>query len=90
METVTTPTAKLRRPNSRRSTTGWASVNSQTTNTTKPMAAVSPRPTIKGELNQSSSLPLSSISCSEPTHSTSRARPTWSIGSLRRGSSRFW
>ena len=40
------------------------------------------------ELNQSSSLPLSSISCRLPTHTTSSTIPTRSTGSLRVGVSR--
>ena len=73
---------KLRRPNSRRSTTGWRSVNSQTTNSARPTIAAIANITICPEWNQSRSLPLSSMICSAPTQITSKPRPTPSIGSL--------
>ncbi len=76
---------KLRRANRRRSTTGCRSVSSQTTNSAKPTPAAIARSQICVEPNQSRSLPLSSMICSAPTHSTSRPRPTPSIGSLRVG-----
>ena len=39
-----------------------------------------PSATTTGELNQSRSLPLSSMICSDATHSTSSNRPIVSIG----------
>ena len=83
------PNAKLRPMNKRRSTTGCSSVSSQTTKMAKPIKATKPNTTISVEANQSSSLPLSSINCKAPTHSTSRVRPTLSMGSLRVGVSRL-
>jgi len=44
---------------------------------------------ISGELNQSTSLPLSSITCSAPTHTTRSANPTLSTGRRRVGVSRL-
>jgi hypothetical protein len=41
------------------------------------------------EWNQSSSWPLSSMICSEPTQTTSNASPTESMGSFLVGLSRF-
>ncbi len=83
-----TPALKLRPLNSVRSTTGWSSVNSQMRKKAKPTTATTVSRTISPELNQSSSLPRSSISCSEPTQITSSARPMRSIGSARVGDSR--
>ncbi|MCY1376887.1 hypothetical protein D9M69_644140 [compost metagenome] len=74
---------KLRSLNSRRSTTGWASVSSQIRKKTKATKAVAASAMMVGLANQSSSLPLSSMICSAPTQTTSSARPTLSIGSLR-------
>ena len=56
---------------------------------TKPTTAITARATIVVDENQSSSLPLSSISCIEPTHNTSSPRPTASTGTLRVGDSRL-
>ena len=89
MDSAMEPAAKLRRRNRRRSTTGWASVSSQTMNTARLTTATMASMTIRPEANQSSSLPLSSMSCSAPTHSTSRASPRLSMGSLRTGVSRL-
>ncbi|MNT49528.1 hypothetical protein D3C72_1863890 [compost metagenome] len=50
--------------------------------------ATSVSTTISVEWNQSSSLPLSSISCIDPTQITSSARPMRSIGSTLVGVSR--
>ena len=47
------------------------------------------RITIWVEANQSRSLPWSSITCSDPTQTTSNVRPTVSMGSLRVGVSRL-
>ncbi|CPM11195.1 Uncharacterised protein [Bordetella pertussis] len=74
---------KLRSLNRRRSTTGWASVSSQIRKNTKATKAVAASAMITGLANQSSSLPLSSMICSAPTHTTSNSRPTLSMGSLR-------
>lgn len=52
------------------------------------MTAISASTTMVVELNQSRSLPLSSMICSEPTQITSSARPTVSIGALRIAESR--
>ena len=48
----------------------------------KPTTAITAIATTSGEWNQSSSLPLSSMSCIAPTHKTSKVRPTASIGAL--------
>ena len=69
-------TAAGRRPDAR-------SVSSQTRKNAKPTTATTASTTICVEPNQSSSLPLSSMICSAPTQSTSSARPTLSIGTLR-------
>ena len=55
---------------------------------TNPAAATHPSSTISLELNQSSSLPLSSMICSDATHTTSSTRPVTSTGTLRVGVSR--
>ena len=47
------------------------------------------RPRSAVEANQSASLPVSSMTCSAPTQTTSRPSPTVSIGSLRVGVSRL-
>ena len=83
------PAQKLRRANRRRSTTGCSSVSSQTRKKAKPTTATTASATISGEWNQSCSLPRSSIICSAPIHTTSSARPTLSIGSLRVALSRL-
>ena len=57
-------------------------------NTARPTTAITASAMIWFDANQSSSLPLSSITCSEPTHSTSRASPMVSIGSFFTGVSR--
>ena len=44
---------------------------------------------IAGELNQSASLPVSSITCSEPTQTRSSTKPVRSIGTFRVGVSRL-
>ena len=79
---------KLRRANSRRSTTGCSSVSSQTRKIASPTTATIASTTICPEWNQSRSLPLSSMICSAPTQITSSPRPTPSIGSLTVGVSR--
>ena len=83
------PKPKLRPENKLRSTTGCSSVSSHTTNTAKATTATMASTMIWLDANQSSSLPLSSMSCNAPTHSTSSDSPTVSIGSLRMGVSRF-
>ena len=88
MPVTSTPTQKLRWLNSRRSTTGWASVSSQAMNTARPTTATTPSTTISVLSNQSASGPRSSTSCMAPTPSTSRARPMVSIGRRRVGVSR--
>ncbi len=74
--------------NSVRSTTGWSSVSSQITRKVRPTTATTPRTQITFELNQSRSLPLSSITCRAPTPSTSATRPVTSIGERAVGASR--
>ncbi len=54
------------------------------------MAVTMARITISLELNQSRSLPWSSITCSAPTQTIKSASPTMSIGSLRVGVSRLF
>jgi hypothetical protein len=89
MDSVIAPNAKLRPANSRMSTTGCSSVSSQATNTANATTTITASVTMVGELNQSSSLPLSSITCRQPTHNTSMPRPTPSIGRLTVGVSRL-
>ena len=67
---------------------GFFSVNSQITKNTKLISANTPSATITGELNQSRSLPLSSMICNEPTHAISEIRPTLSMGMRFAGVSR--
>ncbi|MNY07389.1 hypothetical protein D3C86_1401900 [compost metagenome] len=69
--------------NRRRSTTGWASVSSQIRKKTNATKAVAASAMMVGLANQSSSLPLSSMICKAPTQTTSRTRPSLSMGSLR-------
>jgi hypothetical protein len=76
IDSASTPAVKFRLRKIRRSTTGSSSVSSQIRKNPSETAAVIARPTISGEPNQSSSRPLSSISCSEPTHSSSSPSPT--------------
>ena len=80
---------KLRLLKKLRSTMGAFSVNSQISQAMSPTTATTPKMTMNGEENQSSSLPLSSMICNEPTQTTSNARPTLSIDSLRVGVSRL-
>ncbi len=89
MASVPAPNRKLRRANSRMSTTGCSSVSSHATNTANAITTMTASVTMVGELNQSSSLPLSSITCRQPTHSTSMARPMPSMGLLTMGVSRL-
>ena len=85
-----TPEVKLRRRKSDRSTIGCLfSTSSQTRNSAKPTTAMTPSATTTEELNQSSSLPLSSITCRHPTQITSSASPTVSTGNWRVGVSRL-
>src|SRR3569832_2445520 len=70
------------------STTGCSSVVSQMIQATKPTAAMQASITIKGEENQSASLPVSSMIWSEPTQNTNNNKPTRSMGSLRVGGAR--
>jgi hypothetical protein len=68
---------------------GFFSVNSQISQAANAMTVITASVTTNGEENQSSSLPLSSMICSAPTHTTSSAMPTRSTGSLRVGVSRW-
>ncbi len=90
MEVPTVPAQKLRPLNSVRSTTGCSSVSSQARKKAKPTTAVTAKPTISGEANQSCSLPRSSTICKAAIHTISRARPMRSMGSLRTTLSRGW
>jgi hypothetical protein len=56
--------------------------------TMQTVAATSARITICVDANQSASLPVSSITCIEPTQITSSPSPTPSMGNLRTGVSR--
>ncbi len=60
-DNAVTPTAKLRRENSERSTTGCFAVSSQITRKTSATSAMRPSVRIIGDANQSWSLPLSSM-----------------------------
>lgn len=51
------------------------------------MAATTAKPAMVEEANQSSCLPSSSMICNEPTHSTSKASPTLSMGLRAMGDS---
>ena len=79
-DNAVTPTVKLRLANRCSSTIGCLSVSSHATKNTSATRAVMPSARIIGEENQSLSLPLSSMNCRQPTPSTSRTRPTLSIG----------
>ena len=52
------------------------------------MAETMAMTTMAGELNQSASFPVSSITCRVPTHTTRSAKPMPSTGTLRVGVSR--
>ncbi len=83
------PRAKFLDLNSDRSTIGCFSPSSQITQAMKPTMAISSSTTMAGELNQSASLPVSSITCSAPTQISSSMKPVVSIGTLRVGVSRL-
>src|ERR1700678_4804452 len=85
---ATVPRVKLRDLNRLKSTMGCCSVISQISHAANAMTVMTVRVTMKGELNQSRSLPLSSRTCSAPTQMNNRNRPTRSMGSLRVGVSR--
>ncbi len=74
--------AKLRRSKRCRSTTGCFSVSSHTISRERQMTAVAARITIVLEWNQSSSPPLSSMICNDPTPIARSARPIASMGSF--------
>src|SRR5471030_1492214 len=74
--------------NSDRSTIGWSSVSSQTTRKQSATTATAASTIISVELNQSSSLPRSSITCRQPTPNTRSTRPMLSIGRICVGVSR--
>ena len=59
---------------------GWSSVSSQITRKVRPITASTASTQITLELNQSWSLPLSSISCRLPTPITIAIRPLTSMG----------
>ena len=67
---------------------GCWSVSSQIRKNTNAMSATTASPTMNGELNQSRSLPLSSMICSAATQVMSETRPILSMGSLRVADSR--
>src|SRR5882672_11263268 len=79
------PSAKLRDLNRLKSTMGCFSVSSQMSQAAKPTTVTMSRARVKGEWNQSRSLPLSSMICSAPTHTNSSARPIRSMGIFRVG-----
>src|SRR5216683_3510085 len=81
-ETHSVPIRKLRLPKKCKSMTGCRSVSSQGIRNVKLMSATIELVMMAGELNQSNSLPLSRVYCRLPTPTTSRIRPTASIGSL--------
>ncbi len=64
----------------RRSTIGWSSVSSQLMKARNVSPAKIARARMKGESNQSRSLPLSSMICMAPTQTMRRIRPKKSIG----------
>ncbi|WP_409981716.1 hypothetical protein [Roseateles sp.] len=80
---VPTPIVKLRRAKSRRSTTECSAVSVQATKTTSAIAATTASATMSGELNQSSSLPLSSITWSAPIPRVSITMPVTLTGTGR-------
>ncbi len=78
---------KPRWRNTRRSTMGCDSVNSQITKEMNPITAIAPRTQISGEENQSLSLPSSSMIWSAATQVNSSRTPILSTGFLTTGSS---
>jgi len=64
-------------------------VSSQMRNIAKPTTATQASVTIIGELNQSRSFPLSSMTCIAPTQITSSERPMASTGTRAVGVSRL-
>ena len=84
---VSTAMEKPRCLKTRRSTIGCSACSSQIMKAAKPTTATAASATIMGEANQSRFLPSSSISCSEPTQTMSRSRPTVSMGFLSSGCS---
>jgi len=64
---------------------GCFSVSSQMSQAAKTTSVTMDSATMSGELNQSKSLPLSSMICNAPTHTNSSARPTRSMGIFRVG-----
>ncbi len=64
---------------------GCSSVSSQISQAAKATTVTMSSTTIVGELNQSKSLPLSSMICSAPTHTNSSASPIRSMGIFRVG-----
>src|SRR5574337_385 len=80
---VSVPVAQFRCRNSHRSTRGSSSVSSQITHTEREMVATIASTTMVTELNQSSSLPLSSMICSETTPTISVIMPTQSMRTRR-------
>ena len=74
------PIRKLRRANSRRSTTGCAAPSSHTRKNMKPTADQQRQHHDLGGLEPVELRPWSTMTCSAPTHSTSRHRPTRSSG----------
>src|SRR3546814_17662838 len=85
---VITPDVKLRYLNSVRSITGCSAVSSQIIKNTKETTATTAMVVMALLANQSSSLPLSSISCNAPTHSNSKHSPTVYMGRRVRGEER--
>ncbi len=79
------PKPKLRDLNRLKSTMGCFSVRFQMSQAMNATTVTTRSITMVVELNQSRSLPLSSMICSAPTQTNSSARPTRSIGSLRVG-----
>ena len=76
---IIAPSAKLRSLKSDRSTTGSFSVASHTSMNASDTTAISASATMNVELNQSRSLPRSSIICRHDTPITSSAIPIASI-----------
>src|SRR5579859_379216 len=80
---------KLRDLKSDRSTIGYSALSSQINQAAKAMTATIVSTMIAEELNQSASLPVSSITCKAPTQVRSRTTPVRSMGTSLVGVSRL-
>ena len=82
MVLIRVPTPKLRSPSTRSCTMGSRQRNSRQRKAMSARTATAASQRIHSEPNQSTSCPLSSTSCREPTHRAIRAKPMMSTAPL--------